>query len=136
MKRKGCSILFVNDKGEILLFLRDQKPGLPFAGMWDILGGHVEPDEIPEDCIVREMKEEILYDLSDFSCFRIYDFDDREEHVFWKKENFDLATTILTEGQRLGWFSESDAAQLELAYGFNQVISEFFLEKPFRNVSS
>ena len=59
MKRKGTSIIFVNDKRQILLFLRDDKPGLPYRNMWDIPGGHVEDGETPEQCIVREMKEEM-----------------------------------------------------------------------------
>jgi 8-oxo-dGTP diphosphatase len=59
MKRLGVSIIFVNDENKVLLFLRDDKPDLPYRNMWDVPGGHVEPDETPEECIVREMKEEM-----------------------------------------------------------------------------
>ncbi len=130
MKRKGCSIVFVNNNTEVLLFLRDDKPGLPYAGMWDILGGHVDPEESPEACIIREMNEEIGYTLSDFHLYRIYDFSDRVEYVFWKRENFNIDDIILTEGQCLKWFSRDDAQKTSLAYGFNQVVEDFYSDSP------
>jgi hypothetical protein len=36
-KRKGTSIIFVNDKKQVLLLLRDDKPGIPYPNMWDVL---------------------------------------------------------------------------------------------------
>ena len=66
MKRKGTSIIFVNDKRQILLFLRDDKPGLPYRNMWDVPGGHAEDGETPEQCIVREMQEEMGLSLNQF----------------------------------------------------------------------
>ncbi|GMQ79629.1 MAG: hypothetical protein BMS9Abin03_055 [Thermodesulfobacteriota bacterium] len=42
MKRKGTSIIFVNDKKQVLLLLRDDKPGIPYPNMWDVPGGHVD----------------------------------------------------------------------------------------------
>ena len=66
MKRLGASIIFVNDQQQVLLFLRDDKQDLPFRDMWDVPGGHVEPDETPEECIIREIKEEMNIDLLDF----------------------------------------------------------------------
>ncbi len=134
MKRKGCSIIFINNDDNVLLFLRDDILGLPYANMWDLLGGHVEASETPEECIVREIKEEINYELSDFSLFKIYDFQDRVEYVYWRKENFDINKIVLTEGQSLKWFNEKVIAETVLAYGFNQVIEEFFKEYPQLNI--
>jgi len=38
MKRKGTSIIFVNDKKQILLLLRDDMPGIPYpTNMWDVV---------------------------------------------------------------------------------------------------
>jgi 8-oxo-dGTP diphosphatase len=62
MKRKGSSIIFINDTEQILLFLRDNIPDLPYPNMWDVPGGHVEANESPEKCIIREMKEEMDLD--------------------------------------------------------------------------
>jgi len=57
MKRQGCSILFVNEQRQILLFLRDDLPHIPYPNTWDVPGGHVEEAETAAQCIVREMKE-------------------------------------------------------------------------------
>jgi 8-oxo-dGTP diphosphatase len=131
MKRKGTSIIFVNDKGQILLFLRDDKPGIPYPNMWDIPGGHVEDGETPEQCIVREMKEEMDLTLKQFELFSVMEFDDRIEYTFWKKVNFDTEKINLHEGQQLKWFTELEAKNTKLAYGFNEIIDDFFKKAPF-----
>lgn len=42
----------------ILTYLRDDIPGLPWAGLWDLPGGGREGAESPEDCFLRELMEE------------------------------------------------------------------------------
>jgi 8-oxo-dGTP diphosphatase len=44
---------------EVLVILRDDLPGLPWAGYWDLPGGGREGDETPEACVLREVAEEI-----------------------------------------------------------------------------
>ena len=128
---RGCSILFVNHRLDVLLLLRDDNPAIPYPGMWDIPGGHVEPGETPFACIIREMKEEIGLDLSGHCLFARTEFSDRIEYTFWKHADLDIGRIHLTEGQRLCWFSESDARNTPLAYGFNRIINRFFNERPF-----
>jgi 8-oxo-dGTP diphosphatase len=43
---------------DILVYLRDDKPHIPFPGMWDLPGGGREGDETPEACVLREVMEE------------------------------------------------------------------------------
>ena len=126
IKRKGTSIVFVNDKNQVLLFLRDDKPDIPYPNMWDVPGGHIEPDETPEECIIREMKEEMDIDLKDFQFFCDKKFDDRVEYTYWKKANLNINEIDLMEGQCLKWFTRQEAAETELAYGFNEIVEEFY----------
>lgn len=128
---RGCSILFINDRLEVLLLLRDDIPSIPYPNMWDIPGGHVEPGETPFACIIREMKEEMDLDLTGHRLFARTEFSDRIEYTFWKHANLDIDRINLTEGQRLGWFSENQARNTRLAYGFNQITDRFFDERPF-----
>ncbi len=45
-------------QGHILTYLRDDKPGLPWPGLWDLPGGGREGDESAEQCLFREVFEE------------------------------------------------------------------------------
>lgn len=51
--------------GEMLVVIRrDDKPSIPWPGYLDLPGGGKEPGESPEDCVLRETREEIGLHLS------------------------------------------------------------------------
>jgi len=54
LKREGCT----------LMLLRNKKPGDIHAGKWNGLGGKFEPGESPEQCIIREVREESGLEIS------------------------------------------------------------------------
>jgi 8-oxo-dGTP diphosphatase len=131
MKRQGSSILFVNASRQILLFLRDDLPHIPYPNTWDVPGGHVEEGETAAQCIVREMKEEMGLDLEGFELFSVKEFSDRLEYTFWKDADLNIEDIVLQEGQRLQWFTEQEARATELAYGFNEIVADFYAKAPF-----
>ncbi len=45
--------------GHLAVIMRDDKPGLPWAGYLDLPGGGREGLESPEDCALRETQEEL-----------------------------------------------------------------------------
>ncbi|SEW40607.1 8-oxo-dGTP diphosphatase [Cognatiyoonia koreensis] len=49
--------LFVGDR--LLITLRDDKPDIPYPGLWDFPGGGREPGETPEQTVLREVREEV-----------------------------------------------------------------------------
>jgi len=51
----ACAL--VDADGRVLLAQRP--PGKTLAGLWEFPGGKVEPGERPEDCLVRELSEEL-----------------------------------------------------------------------------
>lgn len=134
MKHSGASIIFVNDLKQVLLLLRDDKPALPYRNMWDVPGGHVELGEKPEETIVREMKEEMNIDLVDFHFLCCKEFDDRIEYTYWKKANLNIEDINLMEGQCLKWFRRDEAAKTELAYGFNEIVEDFYQILEFSSI--
>lgn len=134
MKPKGTGILFVNNKREVLLFLRDDKTSIPYPNCWDILGGHPEGNETPEDCIRREMLEEIEIDIKTPKLFKVFDMAEREEYIFWDKVDWDINKIVLHEGQKLHWFTRDDVGIMpdgHIAFGFKNVILDFFKATPF-----
>lgn len=46
-------------EGGVLTLQRDDKPDIPFPGMWDLPGGGREGDEGPVACALRETREEL-----------------------------------------------------------------------------
>lgn len=48
--------LFCGD--DLLVYLRDDKPDIPFPGHWDLPGGGRENNETPLECALRETEEE------------------------------------------------------------------------------
>lgn len=51
-------------EGQIVTSLRDDFPGLPYAGYWDLSGGGRENDETPFECLARETMEELNLTLT------------------------------------------------------------------------
>jgi len=49
--------------GKLLAYQRDQKPEIPFPGMWDLPGGGREHDEQPLECAIRETFEEFGFSV-------------------------------------------------------------------------
>lgn len=43
---------------QVVAYLRDDKPDIPFPGMWDLPGGGREGSEAPIACGLREVEEE------------------------------------------------------------------------------
>jgi len=50
--------------GAYVLQLRDDIPGISYPGMWSLFGGGLEPDEVPEVGVRREILEELGLGLS------------------------------------------------------------------------
>lgn len=53
----GAKIVLLSGD-QLLAYKRDNKPDIPFPGMWDLPGGGREGDESPAECALREVEEE------------------------------------------------------------------------------
>ncbi|MFH1770355.1 MAG: NUDIX hydrolase [archaeon] len=81
--RNVIAVAVENEKGEVLLFHR--RADLSFhADMWYIVAGHIQEEETPDECMVRELKEEIgveKFELLKGPIFAI-DSESNEKYVF------------------------------------------------------
>ena len=129
---EAASIVFVNRRGELLLRLRDDKPGLLFPAMWDLIGGAMEDGETPLEAAIRESKEEISVfpeNLEYWDAIRGVVL----IHVFAASLDVPARSLILTEGQRLGWFDPPAALQLPLVPYMARLIPAFTGMAAYRN---
>lgn len=131
---KIAAIIFENDQEEILLSLRDDKPGLPFPHHWNLLGGRIEEGETPEQALVREVKEEIDYDLKEYSFFQKYDCLTGDVHpnikyIYTGKINVPASQLVLSEGERLQYFKPEEISSLKLANILKEIVMDYLATK-------
>ena len=115
LKNDASLTLLVNNNKKYLFYLRDEKSSIYYPGTWSLLGGTAENDESPQETAIREVKEEIDYDikLDKFIGSFIDDYDNYI-NVFKAKIDKRIEEIILTEGQRLKYFDFEMALKINL----------------------
>ena len=118
----------------MIIYLRDDKPGIPFPNHWDLIGGHVEEGETPEQALVREVKEEIGIDLKYFQSFRridcaIGDVYPNVKHLYWARLDVDADTLALYEGQRLIGIAAQERFAFKFANVLGALLEDFIAAK-------
>jgi 8-oxo-dGTP diphosphatase len=103
-------ILYTSDD-RFLLQLRDDVPNIIYPGCWGLFGGHIEAGETPEIAVVREIQEEISYNLTGATKFTV----DRQEshvvrHIFSAPLHVGLADLVLGEGWDMGLLTLAEIA--------------------------
>jgi 8-oxo-dGTP diphosphatase len=99
----ACAL--VDADGRVLIARRPE--GKAMAGLWEFPGGKVEDDERPEDCVIRELREELGIDVTK-ACLAPLSF---ASHAY---PEFDLLMPLYVcrrwngrveprEGQELAW---------------------------------
>jgi 8-oxo-dGTP diphosphatase len=124
---------------KILLFHRDNIPTIRSPDCWQLVGGGIEDGETPEEGMLREVREEASYNLTDYKLitkvkgaqgedvYLFVSFIDKEE-----ESKFKLGPG---EGQDLGWFTLTEATKLKLTdsvkdlfLGQNRKLLEFMMK--------
>ena len=121
-------MIFVSRTRDVLLYRRDDKPGLREPGKWDLFGGSIEAGETPTAGLIREIAEELHIHLTVVHFFRETKFPDRAEFTYWAPLDTPAHQLTLHEGAELRWFSREEALRLNLAFGFESVLRDFFSE--------
>ncbi len=108
------AVLVLRWDGAALLQHRDDKPGLPNAGMWVPPGGHAEMGESMLDCARRELREETEYDAPDLQFLLSFDhivegWPEYQLTIFWCWYD-EIQPVACHEGQALVFVERSMAA--------------------------
>ncbi|MBI2644539.1 MAG: NUDIX hydrolase [Candidatus Wildermuthbacteria bacterium] len=131
--RKIALIFLENEEGKLLFLLRDNNPHIPFPNTWDLIGGHLEGSETPEEALRREVREEIGEELLDysFSFFRSYEVLQGDAYpnikfVYCAKFSKPIPELKLgNEGQRLELFSYEDLKNISLANVMDKIVEDY-----------
>ena len=113
-----------------LLYLRDNKPEIPFPDHWDLIGGHIEEGETPEEALVREVKEELDIDLKEYIFYKKYeclygDAYDNIKYIYSGKINLPIEEVTLLEGVRPQYFSRSEIPDVKFANILKSIVMEY-----------
>lgn len=111
---KVTAAIFANDG---MLLIAKRKPTARLPNMWEFPGGKVEPNETPEACLKRELKEEFDVDVTigeylgsnlhtyDFATIELMAF-----KAFWEKGDFKLF-----DHDEIRWVFTHELEQFEFA---------------------
>ncbi|MFF6979333.1 NUDIX domain-containing protein [Streptomyces sp. NPDC008343] len=109
---RGAVAIIANRRGELLLHLRDNLPGvIAWPDHWSVLGGGCDPGEAPRTTIVRELDEEAGLAVDGLTEL----FEIRDEHgsgqlitFFAASWDGDESALPLAEGVKLQFLAPED----------------------------
>lgn len=132
---KLATLCYVKHEGKTLMLHRIKKQNDMHEGKWNGLGGKLEEGETPEECVIREVREESGLIISDpklhgFITFPAFDgFEDWYVFVF-TAEKFGGKLIDSNEG-RLEWIPDDKLTELNLWEGDKTFLKWLFQDKFF-----
>ena len=88
----------IEQDGKYLMQLRDDIPNIVHPGVWGFFGGHMEPGEVPEAALKRELLEEINYLPVTLTEFRSEEAENYLRHIFSCSLTVPVTKLELNEG--------------------------------------
>lgn len=130
---RGAVAIIANRRGELLLHLRDDLPGIAWPDHWSVLGGGCDPGEDPATAIVRELDEEAGLAVDDLTEL----FEIRDEHgsgqlitFFAASWDGDETTLPLAEGVKLQFFDPEHLGILTIPPFIRDGINRYLATRP------
>lgn len=128
--RNVTVVCYLEKDGKYLMLHRNKKKNDINGGKWIGVGGHVEAGESPEECVVREVKEETGYTLERYRYRGIITFCyDQEPAMYlflFTADQFSGEQIECNEGD-LQWVAKAEVHNLNLWQGdriFHRLLEE------------
>jgi len=130
----NTSLCYIKYEDKILMLHRNKKKEDPNEGKWIGIGGKFNENESPEECMLREVKEETGIELSSWQYRGIVTFvSDKWEgeymHLFTGDVPFD-EVSCCNEGE-LKWIDEDKILSLNLWEGDKVFLNLLQKNEPF-----
>jgi 8-oxo-dGTP diphosphatase len=110
--------------GRVLIAKR--KNGWRFAGKWEFPGGKIEPNETPEECLRRELHEElgIETEIGNFFCSSTYAYPHATVQLLVYRAFHVSGEYTLYDHQEIRWVLPEDLLQYDFPEADNLVIEK------------
>lgn len=122
-----CGLIFDEER----IFVCRRKKGKALAGYWEFPGGKVEPNETYEQCLKRELEEELGMQVNVVRHFRTVEYS-------YELFNIELisfvceyvsSTLLMTDHDKYEWTTTNDLLRLNLAPADIEIAKALILEK-------
>ncbi len=112
-----AGVVLLREDGAALLQHRDDKPGLPAAGLWVFPGGHCEPGESCGDGALRELLEETGYACAHAEMLIEFEYLSPDSGrifcmSFWQADYDGVSPVQCFEGQEVAFIPRDEAGRL------------------------
>mgnify|MGYP001455797466 CR=1 FL=1 len=127
---KVAAAIIENENGQILIARR--KKGKAQEGLWEFPGGKIENNETVEECLKRELLEEMNIEIQPYESFGVNDhyYGDIHIRLFALKAKFMSGEMMLVDHDQYEWVYSKDLKEYEFAPADLK-----FVEKLFGNSS-
>ncbi len=133
LKSRGAGVIFhIKSTDQFMFFLRDDKPSISCPNMVDIIGGHMEDGETPEQTALREVSEEqvnnatgLAFEPGEIMHFKTFVDDRPGEHNIFGCQLESVPDIHTEEGQGLVFLTREQALATTFAYGYADVVREY-----------
>ena len=130
------TLCYMERDGKYLMLHRDldRKKYDPNKGKWIGIGGHFEKDESPEECLIREVKEETGLTPNSWRYRAVITFvsegNETEYMNLFTSDDFNGEMTDCDEGT-LSWVKKEEITNLDLWEGDRIFLGLIVTDKPF-----
>lgn len=110
-----AAAILENQNGEILIARR--KPGKKLPGFWEFPGGKIESGETPQQCLIRELHEEmnLVIEVSDYIGESIYHYEQGPIRLIAYKGKITSGEIRLADHDQYEWLNIQGLKNANLA---------------------
>lgn len=120
-----CDIILIDKNNKFLVQLRDDKENIYGPGKWGLFGGRKKNNETPEECIIREIKEELSIKLNKPKLVNMLKDDGGNQifkhYIFFDCINKKTSDLKLNEGEKVAFYNSEDIECLDKVKWFNNL---------------
>tara|TARA_Y100000310_G_scaffold340894_1_gene438215 strand:+ start:623 stop:1039 length:417 start_codon:yes stop_codon:yes gene_type:complete len=123
--------LITNDEGKILMIKR-AKSEKTFPNMWGLVGGFMEWGETVEECVKREVREEIGIEIKDIEFVGRY-YDKKGRHptrtdiTLLHRAKIKSGIPKVNQPEEISevkWFTPEEIKEMELAFDYKEMLED------------
>lgn len=132
---KTTTLCYIEHDNKYLMLYRNKKENDENAGKWVGIGGKLEANESPEECLVREVKEETGIELTNYQYRGLITFvsdiyGTELMHLFTATVDDENVIADCDEGE-LKWIDKKDVPSLNVWEGDREFLKLLSEDSPF-----